>query len=255
MRAKKMNVGRLIQWMLVCLLTPVHADVLRVGWEDNPPLQMLQQGKVRGIDADLLRLVARRAGHSAEFLNLPWERQLRMVASGELDVALGASKTAERSEFAGWTAPYRQERVSLFARAGRAKPVASLASMVGTNTRIAYMRGSEFGGEFAQLKSNPGFSALLVPSNSNRNSMAMVRADRVDYVVEEFLTLTHMSHKDGKERLVSVMDVTSEDVYFMVSKKTLATKPALLDQLNTALRALKKEGAFDQVLRDYGVKP
>ena len=51
------------------------------------------------------------AGCAYQLKKIPWERTKRYIQSGELDLAIGASKTADRRPWAYFSEPYRFEEI------------------------------------------------------------------------------------------------------------------------------------------------
>jgi polar amino acid transport system substrate-binding protein len=228
---------------------------LTVGWEDNPPLQMSVQGTQMGIDMDIARAMVEGAGLKIRFEKLPWARQLVLLQSGGLDIAMSASMTDDRKPYALWTTAYRSERTSLFALASKTIKVKNLSQLLGGPARIGIMRGSSFPGEFETLKDNSQFKALLYPTISNASSLAMLRAKRLDYVIEDQLTFSYLAQIEPGEKVAEASLLSSEDVYFMLSKKSLAKDPELLQKLNLVIDRMKKTGEIGRIFKRYNVKP
>ena len=87
---------------------------LKSGWETAKPFQFKVFIYLKGFDIDTLQLVLRSMGCSVNFEELPWERHLKEVENGTVDIASGASKTPERSRWGHFTKAYSGEAVLLF---------------------------------------------------------------------------------------------------------------------------------------------
>jgi polar amino acid transport system substrate-binding protein len=228
---------------------------LTVGWEDNPPIQMRTDGDRQGIDMDIVRAMTEHAGYQIRFVKLPWARQLIMLESGELDIAQSASVTEERRRYAVWTEPYRIEKVTLFALDKGPTSIKSLRDLLGKSVQIGYMRGSEFGGDFQALKDHPQLKTSLKALTSNQSALEMLRAGRLDYVIEEQLTFAYMAANQPGPTLAKLSNIDTGKISFMLSKKALERDPKLLDKLNSALQTLKKKRMVDAAFAKYGLKP
>ena len=76
--------------------------VWRIGWEPWEPYQYLDENKqLVGLDIELIQSVANIAGCKTKYIKIAsWKRNLIELAKGNLDLAIAASKTVERQEFA-----------------------------------------------------------------------------------------------------------------------------------------------------------
>jgi len=88
---------------------PVLAQekVFTAGWETWRPHQYKdEQGKMAGIDVELVKAIFEHAGYKLEFTEeVPWARHLLMLEKGKIDIATGTAKNAEREEYAYFTIP------------------------------------------------------------------------------------------------------------------------------------------------------
>lgn len=92
---------------------------LTLGFDSWEPYQYMDIGnKVRGLDIDLLRMVAKRMSCNIEYSQGPWIKLLARLKAGEIDILLGASKTEKREKFAFFSDPYRSEQFTLYVRKG-----------------------------------------------------------------------------------------------------------------------------------------
>ena len=233
---------------------PCLADEVRVGWDDYPPYQISDKGTQRGIDVDIISAVLEAQGHRVRFLKLPWARQLKMLESGELDIVMSASKSPERERFARWSEAYRSERAALIGLAGKVMTVPSLASVIETpGTRIAVIRDSSYPGEFERLLKDEDFKARLDFTATARNSLLMLGAGRVTYVIDDPVTAQYLTREVKGPPVAMALEIMSDESFFMLSQRTLARRPNLLGDLNQALARLKRDGHIKTIFRRYDI--
>jgi len=102
----------------------VPKRVLRVGIADNPPYALKTVGgKWDGIAVDLWDLLAARLDLEYEYVEVSRRDMLRMIADGELDLAVGEVPiTADRARIVDFTHPYFTSRLALAFEQGGWKP-------------------------------------------------------------------------------------------------------------------------------------
>ena len=76
------------------------AKPVSVGWDPDEPWMFKDNETLKGIDVDIVKAVLGSIGCTPTFKNLPWERQLLYLESGELDMVTNASKQPEREAYA-----------------------------------------------------------------------------------------------------------------------------------------------------------
>jgi len=223
---------------------------LRVGWGDYPPFQRVSPNGPVGLDVDLLTLLARVCGERLEWLRLPWARQLSDLAQGQLDLMTSATYTPDRLGFADYTQPYRQERVALLALAGTPAPV-RLAELKGRAVRIGVIRGVVFPAAVQRELDDPELQRLLVQMHANDLSLSSLRGRRVDYVIDDPLTVLYRAAQAPGEPIVAVLELAVSPVHLMVSRRTLEQRPDLLQRLNAGLQRARQSGDWAQVMARY----
>lgn len=124
--------GLTMRLWLACLLAipfahALHADQNRTltgGWSAWPPFSYVdtRQGiqQWHGLDVEMLNAVAKEAGYTIDASAVPWDQHLRDIESGARDIAVGASRTPQREEYAMFSAPFRFETMVLVVPRGRA---------------------------------------------------------------------------------------------------------------------------------------
>ena len=224
---------------------------LRIGWGDYPPFQVAGAKGPQGLDVELLALLAQGAGERLLWLQRPWARQLADLASGEQDLVSSATYAPERLAFAEYTSAYRTERVALLALANGAPPVARLAELKGRAVRVGMIRGTVFPAAVRHELDDPELQRLLVPLYANDLSLQSLRARRVDYVIDDPVTLLSRVQRDAGEPVTVVLELAVSPVHLLVSKHALSLRPDLVQRLNHGLQRARLQPEWAQVLARY----
>ncbi len=224
---------------------------LRVGWGDYPPFQVRGARGAEGLDVELLEQLAAAAGERLQWLRLPFARQLSDLASGELDVVASATHAPERLAIGDYTAPYRQERVALLTLSSGAPVLHRLADLKGQPVRIGMIRGAVFPAavrrELEQLELTPA----LVTLHANDLTLSALRNRRVDYVIEDPVTILYRASHAPGETVVVALELAVSPVHLLVSRRLLERRPELLPRLNQGLQRARAQPAWAQALARY----
>ena len=229
--------------------TPV---TLTVGWDSAEPYQ-IGGTPPSGIDLDLATAVLTQAGYKPDFRKLPWARQLENIQSGTLDIVMDASRTPERAKYADFTSTYRHETAVLMTATADTSKIKALKDLIGQTTKIGVIQDSVYGGEFASLMGNQGFTSLLEPAPDSTTNLKKLLAGRFPFIIDDPVIVQNLVTTGKLGAVKTVFTIVNDDVYFMISKKTLAADPTLLDKLNKAIDVLIKNGTFKAIYARYGV--
>ena len=228
---------------------------LVAAWETWDPYQMKDSsGKVTGFDVEFLEGVGKKAGCSVEFQEAIWVRILNGIKSGSFDVTMGASKTPEREEFARFSTPYRAEKMVLFIRKGEASKwsLKSMKDAVALKMRLGVITDYEYGDEYANLiKNDAAFKALVDEVSNSEPSLKKLLAKRIDgFLDDQFVGIALLKKEGAADKVEeSSLGVSSSDVHFMLSKKSVS--PEKLAVINKGIADFKASPEYKALLDKY----
>jgi len=223
-------------------------------WEPWTPYQFEQEGKVTGLDNDLVLAIAEKAGCEVEFVKRPWKRALEEIKSGITILAPGASINAEREEYAMFSLPYRQETMSLFVLKENLTKFAftSLQELTNTKFSLGVTRGYYYGDVIEALIENPKSSSLAVQiANNDKQNIDKLLAGRIDGVLLDPYVGTDILKATGNLDRVSLhaAPIKSDNIYLMFSK--ISSDQATVDIFNQALQKLIDTGEYQEIINKY----
>jgi polar amino acid transport system substrate-binding protein len=240
----------------LCLATPTFAQIcerpLTLGWSEWPPYHYEEQGSLRGISTDLAVSSLRHAGCEVRFKQLPWNRLLLAVQTGQVDLAAGMQQTTEREAFGRFSVELGHQFLGLYVRRDQLRdyPWRQLQDMVGTSFRLGVRLNVNYGEEFRALRPQlEAHGQLWVnPSSTNPQMLAMKRLDGMllDVMVEdEVLT--------GRLREIIALHpmrvLYANPTRLLFSKATVSAE--LVEHINQSIRALQADGTHEQILKRY----
>lgn len=186
--------------------------VVRVGVYDNPPKLLAgQQGQPSGILGDLLGEVARLQGWTLEPVPCDWERCLRLLEDGTIDLMPDVAYSdarAQRFDFhrvpalPSWSQVYRRPGVAL----------QSVLDLDGK--RVVVLDGSVQQEHLAGLLHSFGLHAELVPVKSFDQAFRMVADGTADAVAANRYSGDAAANRHG---------LTASSLVFLPSKLYFAT--------------------------------
>jgi polar amino acid transport system substrate-binding protein len=234
--------------LLVLLAYSLHinAQPLKVCTNEWPPYTLLENGQVRGIDADLLHLVLTNLGISYEITLEPWRRCLRKMSDGQLDILLDAFYSEDRARHMIFPdEPMAESAMVLFYATARPHRIDSIEDLrglrVGTEPGYAYGDPS-----FARATHFVRESAPTLEANFGKLLLG-----RIDLVITDRAVGLHTANSLGMQAAIDFnpQPLYSDRVYAAFSRKPGTA--ALLPRFERELKRLKASPEYAGILRRY----
>lgn len=224
---------------------PVSDNQLIVGISaDFPPFTYMQDGAVVGLDVDLMREIGKRMHKEIVFTDMPFGTLLPSLQVGVIQViAGGLTATPERAKRVLFTSPYL-ERDALLVVSLSAAPINSIDELKGKTVVV-----------------NEGYTADMYIS-----TLADINVVRLKSPAEAFLALmggrvdAFISAYNGVKPFFDQYEATNfhgviipdtqENSSFAIAPQL----PALRDELEATIQAMKADGTLQTILTKWGVK-
>lgn len=190
-----------------------------------------------------------RAGHSVEITYVPWARALRDAAAGRFDGILGGYYTEERARKFHFSAPIAQARGALIAT-----PEVPLDRYDSLHELADYKIA--VGNDFAHSEAFDRADYLnKLEVNRVQQLVHMLFKRRVDMVAMSVAVFRHeakeLGYTDLRQMKLLEPLLFRNDLFVMFSKAITAGK-ALRDDFNEGLAAIKADGTYSEIRRQYG---
>jgi polar amino acid transport system substrate-binding protein len=224
------------------------ADALNVGaYPTNPPFETkTTDGKFEGFEVDIVNEAAKRAGLTTSIADYGFQALFAAVASKRIDVAISSiTITPERLKSVSFTQPYYDSDMGIAAKAD--SPVKSIADLKGKvvgflsgSTGEKWIKDNQAADGFSDVKGYKAQQDLLLDLNAGRVDAAVSDIPGMQFA---FKTMTGLAVKDRIK--------TGEQYGLMMAKDD-----PLVEKLNTALTAMKGDGALAAIHKKwFGVDP
>lgn len=219
------------------------------------PFEFMEGGEFKGFDIDLIREIGKRMGKNVKIDNMDFDAVVAAVSSGTHLVSIAAlTINPERAKAVAFTDSYLESAYQViivkdtntkFDGMNKEQIIEALQG-----TRINVAKG-QVGQAFAQGSDAFGYSGIKkakVKIYDSVNLAALdIKTDEVafsdNWVAEEFCS------ENSGYKYINV-ELTTEHYGIAVAKHNVTLKNAI----NDALKAIKEDGTYDELLKKYEVE-
>lgn len=215
--------------------------VLTVGNSpDYPPFESIGDGGERiGFDVDLLHAMAVKMGIKVQWVTMEFAAIVTATQSGQVDVGMsGFSITPERAQQVSFSAPYFASGQVIVTRPD--SEINNAADLKGK--KIAVQLGTT-----GEQQADKIEGAEVVKPESYNIAFMMLHNRAADAVIAD-LSVADEYMKRGTFRRAG--EPLSFEEFAIISRKG---NEALLDALNQALDAVKKDGTYDALVKKWNL--
>lgn len=205
-------VGLLSALVLMSLMSlPAPAGTLRAGWYAGEPQQFLQQrgGQevLTGLDIEMVRAIAARAGQAVTFEPVPFPELFADVEAGRRDLLPGTVMVPGRTVHGVFSRPYRHDVNILVARRGETgrMPAADAPALLkALAADPSYRLGVRAGFSYLDpaldaFIADPANAARIVAAPSDEENLRRLLAGEVDGFLAERLSIALLISRQGAE--------------------------------------------------------
>lgn len=227
---------------------------LKVGWDPWEPYQYQDaDGTVRGMDVEIVRDLAKGAGCGVTFTRGAWKELLAGVQAGTVDVLMAATPTDERKSYAAFSPSYRRESFVVLTRASDADtdgPL-DLEKLVREGKRIGLTDGYYYGEAVTSvIQADASRAAFVLAPVAELNYTKLVAGELDALIDDPNVAAAIVKRKGfGDQVMRSSTDITSGDVSFMFSKKSVPA--ATVSKFNASLTARRGDGSLERLMSRY----
>ncbi len=223
----------------------LQSKTYKIVWEEYPPYEYEENKVIKGLDIEILRSIEKAENVKFEFVQVPWERALRMTQTGEADGIISLFKTEERQAFLHYpNEGLAFEKNVIFAKNTYKGDIKTVGDLKGKT--IGITSGYSYGKTFDDAS---GFTKD--PSTDQETMFKKFVNNRYEIVISNEL-VGHYMLKSLNAKDYKVLSYVADDqlLYIGISKKSANSKE-LLDLLNRGLGNLKKSGELAKIRARY----
>ncbi|XXJ19887.1 substrate-binding periplasmic protein [Desulfovibrio caledoniensis] len=238
--------------LLLFIFSPIPSTaedgVLRVALDPFPPWKYLNSiGEPCGMDVNLIDLIAERMGLEVEYSMYPFSRALYLLEYGDADMMSGVLRRKEREAYLHYLEPPYKDHSdkAFYMLRGRERLLRAYEDL--HSLRVGTQIGTKY---FPEFDHDPKIDKTA--ARSFELNLRMLLANRVDVVVNTEVAGDYEIRQLGLQgALVKAPYLyrKKQEVYMVLSKKSPLA--ARLDEFNSVLADLIREGAFRDIVDRY----
>ncbi len=242
--------------VFICLLMCVSvsqcfADSLKVATLDYPPFQYKENGKAKGIAADIIKEVFNRMNQPIEIKFYPFPRAIKYIEEGLSDVIFTFYYKKEREKFAEYSKESLVDQtISLFVL--KDSPIKFDGNLSNLNQYRFGMVKFSYGKIFDEAVDNKLITKIEYVSNMKNNMLKILRR-RFDILPSDrWVALYYYSKIDpgGKNQIKELKPhIQSFPAYIGFSKANKLT--SVRDKVDKILREMKKDGSYQKIINSH----
>jgi polar amino acid transport system substrate-binding protein len=237
-------------FLFICSSLVAQAEPLKVCSNEWPPYTFLQDGEVRGIDADTMKLALDNLGIPFEIALEPWRRCLYRMQHGTLDILLDAFYNEERAKLMFYVpTPMADTEMVLFYAKTRPHLVSSAKELTGLRV------GTEPGYEYNDKEFAHGTHFIREDAPTVESNLGKLALGRIDLVLTDravgLFTATTMGIQDTLA--YNEKPLYNDNVYILFRRT-----PALAEvvpRFDAELKRIKASPEYQEILRRYHQLP
>ena len=216
--------------------------------EESPPYHYLENGKVAGVAADLLRAACARAKLSCNIEVLPWARAMALTRLKPNALLFSLVRTPERDASFIWLSPIVTEPVWLFGRPD-SPAIQSLADL--NRVRVGVVNGSS-GADF--LRAAGVAPQAIDAANGSEANLRKFALHRVDFVLStENRIQRQLKRQPLPFKVSKVLQIADATSYYAMHPQS---SPEIVQALRTALDELRNTKPYrDKLGRSEPAEP
>ncbi|MEN9396448.1 MAG: hypothetical protein RLZ81_978 [Pseudomonadota bacterium] len=228
---------------------------------DYAPYSYVEDGELKGIYVDLLRLAGKKLApaYEVELEAIPWKRGLKNLETGRSMALFPPYRSKERPYIDPYSTPLYRETVALFCnesnpgRAPRRFPEDFAGLTIGVNLGFA------LGDKMTDAVKARTFT--VTESKGNEDNLWKLQAGQIDCYANDRLAVQYSFNKLQDKakfrqfkgyRLSESAELSGEDAFIGYSAaNTLSYKADFIKQMDAVLLELKKAGTINRLIVDY----
>ena len=221
-----------------------------VGDNNNvPACYENKEGKIVGVDVDIIREMAIRAGIDVTFKLLPWKRVLSMIEQGTAHGGFPLFVTPERQEYSLYTkVPVHRVVMMVYVKQGNEFKFEKLSDLYGKT--IGINRGFSISPEFDLAVREEKLSVHEV--NETHQLIKMLWTNRLKVVIAKQTNVGLYLKETGK-KLTALGSVSEGKGAFLVLSKAaeLENKEQLHQTIDRVMLDMEKDGTIEKITKNY----
>ncbi|HEX2953560.1 MAG TPA: basic amino acid ABC transporter substrate-binding protein [Bacillota bacterium] len=216
--------------------------VLRVGTDATyAPFETIDEsGKYVGFDMEFIQMVADQMGMTLEMHNIGWDGIIPGLNNGNYDCLISAMTiTSERKKSIDFSIPYFSIRQAIVVKQGNNK-IKGPKDLIGKTVAVQ-------NGTTGDLYASKIKNIKMKRFDANPQAVQELLNNNADAAVMDDMVAFHAVKTNKGLKVIEIKKVDKEDYGIGIKKGN----DALVNKINKAIKALKKNGKLDALVKKY----
>lgn len=223
--------------------------VLRIGTEGAyPPFNFVDdKGQLSGFDVDIAKALCSEMKVQCEFVAVPWVEIIDDLEAGKFDLMVASmAYTEERAKRIAFSDPYYRSHAVFV---GDAKKFHDISPEALTGARIAAGEGTMHADYLRKVYAAKN---MILITKDQPEAQAALKDGKVDLILADAIDLMSFLDASDDARFEFIGDPVTNDLLQSTSHITARkSDPALLEDVNAALKRIRLSGVYDTVNDKY----
>jgi len=232
-------------------LTEIEGDrVIRIGAISKSPYYKFENGEAEGPVVEVLTEVFNQLNVEFELKPYPWNRMLKMVEEGELDIILDVYMTDERLEYMDFAKEKLvTQRHSFFKLAN--SEIAFDGDISKLNVKkIGTIRGYYYGEELANAAIEG--SVEIFEAADRIENIEQLLNGRVSLIADLLEPCKAAINELGYSEMVEAIGSSIYEAESYVGFSKVRNHTELIDRYDAIVSKIRDEGRIDEIFKKYG---
>lgn len=233
--------------LILTLSIRVESQVIYLTTEHYPPynidLSLNRENRTQeigGASTEIVKELMQRSKYSYSLKLLPWKRAYQSAQNEVYTGVFSTTRTPAREELFKWVGPIADNNYILFTSKDRDISISSIEEAKN------YTVGAYGGSVAVSIMADVGITTELVPKDY-LNILKLER-ERIDLWISGSLYGPYLAKQNGVSQLKEVFTVRKTQMYIAFNKET---PDSIIQDLNTILESMRKEGFMEGVYSRY----
>ena len=201
----------------------------------------------KGLAVELVNKALQRKGYQPRLHIENWQRALEGVQIGVFDATCAIWKTAKREQDLLFSEPYLDNKISFIKKKSLTVEYAHFTDLTGFV--IGVLRDYAYSEQFTQSR-----ILIKIPANHLIQNLQKLNQGTIDLTVGDELAINYAlqkylpMHANSFEFLAPPL--ANKKLYLAVSKSN-KTAQTIIDDFNQAIKEMKLDGSYDQIISKY----
>lgn len=220
-------------------------EPLRVGITPNyPPLIFMRDGEVAGIEADLMKRLARALDRPVTVVSMPWNEQVDALVAGRIDIIMsGMSVTRARQVKIDFTTPWMTGGVGAMMRKADQQRFPSVESVLAFNGSVGVLADTT-AHDFARKNLR---QARVIKIASPADAAFQLDRRTIDLFLHDIPSVAWQAASNEADLAVLMALLDREEIAWGIRRDDTA----LRDEINGILARWKSDGTLEKVIQTW----